>query len=251
MTNPDADKGGVQLVSRVAAILRSLEAEPSGLSLGAIAQRSGVPRSTVQRLVDALVQESLLEVQGRGGICLGPAFMRLASHSHVDITVKARPLLEELSQKTGETTVLLGVSGAELMIFHSVVSSHALRVAPIAANFLSVHATAGGKLLLARMSDEAVTELLPRELARLTDKTPDLPQLLEDLRLIRETGFAYDFDEHTVGVGGVAIGLQTPQGSYAIDVVGPVWRIEAEKEKIQRLMIECRDKLLDSMRSIG
>ncbi|WP_325949090.1 IclR family transcriptional regulator [Pseudomonas putida] len=160
MSNQDSDKTGVQLVARVAAILRTLESEPAGLSLGAIAQRSGLPRSTVQRLVESLVQESLLEVQGRGGICLGAAFMKLASHSHVDITQKARPFLEELSRVTEETTVLLGLSGTQVMIFHSVQSPRALRVAPVAGNFLSVHATAGGKILLSRMNDEVVVELL-------------------------------------------------------------------------------------------
>jgi IclR family transcriptional regulator, acetate operon repressor len=251
MSNQESDKGGVQLVARVAAILRSLESEPAGLSLGAIAQRSGLPRSTVQRLVEALVQESLLEVQGRGGICLGPAFMRLAAHSHVDITQKARPLLEELSRVTEETTVLLGLSGTELMIFHSVQSSHALRVAPIAGKFLSVHATAGGKILLSRMSDEAVVELLGPNLKQFTDKTLDLPGLLADLARIRSTGFACDFDEHTLGVGAIAVGLQTPQGHYAIDVVGPVWRMEQSIDAIKQALLECRNNLLGAMRSIG
>lgn len=251
MTNQNSDKGGVQLVAKVAAILRSLESEPAGLSLGAIAQRSGLPRSTVQRLVDALVQESLLEVQGRGGICLGPAFMRLASHSHVDITQKARPLLEELARVTEETTVLLGLSGTELMVFHSVLSTHALRVAPIAGNFLSIHATAGGKILLSRMTDEAVSQLLGPTLKQYTDKTPDLAKLLEDLQEVRRTGFAYDFDEHTLGIGAIAVGLQTPQGSYAIDVVGPSWRMEQSLAHIQQALLECRDNLLKAMRSIG
>ena len=57
MTATDSDRGGVQVISRAAAILRSLEGEPAGLSLGEIAKRCGLPRSTVQRLGEALALE--------------------------------------------------------------------------------------------------------------------------------------------------------------------------------------------------
>lgn len=251
MTIQESDRGGVQVVSRAAAILRCLEDEPSGLSLGAIAKRSGLPRSTVQRLVDALAHEELLEVHGRGGVCLGPALMRLASHSHVDITQKARPYLEELSRITGETASLVSASGSEMMILQSVVSPHALRVAPVAGSFLSIYATAGGKILLSTMHDQAIRELLGTTLEPLTPKTPSLAQLLEQLEAVRQDGFAFDFDEHTQGVGAIAVELQTPQGRYAIDVVGPVWRIEQAKESVKAALIKCQENLISGLRSIG
>lgn len=250
MSSADSDKGGIQVIARAAAILRTLEDEPSGLSLGAIARKSALPRSTVQRMVDALALEGLLEVNGPGGVCLGPALMRLASHSHVDITQKARPHLEELSRVTGETAVLVGVSGTELMILHSVVSPNALRVSPVAGNFLSIYATAGGKILLAAMHETAVRQLLGATLTPLTPHTPSMEQLLAQLDDIRNSGFASDFDEHTLGVGAIAVGLQTPQGQYAIDVVGPVWRIEQHIEVIKAALVKCRADLTQAMRSI-
>src|SRR5438132_5068512 len=48
------DKSQVQVIARAAAILRALEEEPAGLSLGQIAQRVALARSTVQRIVAAL-----------------------------------------------------------------------------------------------------------------------------------------------------------------------------------------------------
>jgi DNA-binding IclR family transcriptional regulator len=247
----ESDRSGVGVIARAAAILRTLEDEPTGLSLGAIAKKSGLPRSTVQRMVEALAQEELLEVNGPGGVCLGPALMRLASHSHVDITQKARPFLEELSRVTGETAVLIGASGTELLLLHTVVSPNALRVAPVAGNFLSIYATAGGKILLAGMQEKSLLKILGSELKPLTPKTPTLKQLLGQLEDIRETGFAFDFDEHTIGVGAVAVALQTPQGQYAIDVVGPVWRMEQSIESIKAALTACQKNLTDAMRSIA
>ena len=49
-----ATKKGIQVIARAAAVLRALENEPAGLSLGKIAQRVDLSRSTVQRIVDAL-----------------------------------------------------------------------------------------------------------------------------------------------------------------------------------------------------
>ena len=191
MTATDSDRGGVQVISRAAAILRSLEGEPAGLSLGDIAKRCGLPRSTVQRLVEALALEELLEVHGRGGICLGPALMRLASRSHVDIVQKARPYLENLGAETGETIVLSSAAGAELLILHTVISSHSLRVSSGPGGLLNIYGIGGGKALLARMDNEAVIKLIGRKIKTLTPNTLSLPQLLEQLEEIRSTGIAF------------------------------------------------------------
>jgi DNA-binding IclR family transcriptional regulator len=250
MTNSDTDRGGVQVISRAAAILRCLENEPAGLSLGEIAKRCGLPRSTVQRLVDALALEELLEVHGRGGVCLGPALMRLASHSHVDIVQKARPHLEALAAETGETTLLSSATGAELLILHTVISSQPLRVSPVPGGFLSIYGTGGGKALLATMDDQTVSKLLGRKIKPLTPNTLTLPVLLEQLEQVRSSGVAFGNQEHTVGVASIAVSLQTPRGYYSIDVVGPAWRIDNARESIEKAILKCRDELLNGLRSI-
>lgn len=176
--------------------------------------------------------------------------MRLASHSQVDITKKARPYLEELSRITGETAVLMGASGKELMILHSVVSSHTLWVVPVPRSFLSIYASSGGKTILSEMDDGTVHDLLGPALEPSTPQTPTLSLLLKQLAEIRLNGFAYSFEEYEVGVGAIAVGLQTLQGHYAIDVVGPVWRIEQAEDAIKDVLVKCRDGLISGLRSI-
>lgn len=244
MSSDDAERSGIQVISRAAAILRSLEDQPTGLSLGEIAKRIELPRSTVQRLVDALALEQLLEVRGVGGVRLGPALMRLASRSHVDIADRARSFLEVLSRQTGETAVLTHANGLEMLILHTVVSHQELRVSPGAGTFLTVYASSAGKVVLATMSDDAVKEMLQGKMKQLTPLTLSLEQLLDELAAVRRDGFGYDAGEHRVGVGSVSSGLHTDQGHYAISVVGPSARIAEAHDSIKEALKECCQGIL-------
>ena len=68
------NKQGIQVIARCAAILRTLSKHPKGLSLAAIAEQVDLPRSTVQRIVNALQDEYFVELMGPGGgFRLGPA----------------------------------------------------------------------------------------------------------------------------------------------------------------------------------
>src|SRR5262245_60878987 len=55
-----SEKSQVQVIARAAQILRALEGEDSGLSLGEIAKRVDLARSTVQRIVASLEAEKLV-----------------------------------------------------------------------------------------------------------------------------------------------------------------------------------------------
>jgi DNA-binding IclR family transcriptional regulator len=102
---------GIQVIARAAAILRALEDEPTGLSLGQIAERVKLARSTVQRIVGALAAEHLLIAATPGaGVRLGPALVRLASSTNVELDQLLRPALVKLSRtlKEEQWTRLLG-----------------------------------------------------------------------------------------------------------------------------------------------
>ena len=72
---------GIRAISRAAQVLRALK-DDGGLSLGEIAKQIGLPRSTVQRLVNALIEEGLVVASSaEGGLRLGPEIQSLAAAS--------------------------------------------------------------------------------------------------------------------------------------------------------------------------
>jgi DNA-binding IclR family transcriptional regulator len=122
------DKSQVQVIARAATILRALEDENTGLSLGQIAQRVSLARSTVQRIVSALETEKLvIAATPNGRVRLGPAILRLASSVRSDFLAMARPFLERLSQELEETVDLATVKKDQLIFIDQVIGSQRLR----------------------------------------------------------------------------------------------------------------------------
>ena len=62
-----ATEGGVQVIVRVGQVLRALDGEDQGLSLAQLAERIGLPRSTVHRIVTALTAEGLVATASPAG----------------------------------------------------------------------------------------------------------------------------------------------------------------------------------------
>ena len=92
----DSPKQSVQVITRAISVLRALEGEPEGLSLGQIAQRVGLARSTVQRIVDALrAEQFVIAASPTAGVRLGPALIRLAASASVEFDQITRPIMAE------------------------------------------------------------------------------------------------------------------------------------------------------------
>lgn len=91
------DKSSVQVIARAASILRALEDATPGLSLGQIAQRVNLARSTVQRIVSALETEKLvIAASPNGRVRLGPTILRLAASVRTDFVTIAKPFITKL-----------------------------------------------------------------------------------------------------------------------------------------------------------
>ena len=95
---------GIKVISRATDILRVLGQSTTGLSLGQIALRVSLPRSTVQRIVAALEFEGFISIEaGNAGIRLGPEVQSLAQARSSAIRDRLRPLMQQISEATGET----------------------------------------------------------------------------------------------------------------------------------------------------
>jgi len=241
----------VQVIARAAAILRALEDETAGLSLGQIAQRVGLARSTVQRIVAALEAEKfLIAASPNGRVRLGPTISRLAASARTDFVGVARPYLMQLSAELKETVDLSMVKKDHLVFIDQVIGSQRLRTVSAVGETFPLHCTANGKAYLAGLDDTAIARLIgtsyesrtPRTLTRFDD-------LLRELKSVRKSGVALDREEHTQGICAAGVVTRDPAGNFvAISVPVPaprfykhqrhiVARLRATKEALERRLL--------------
>src|SRR6266700_2506011 len=196
------DKSQVQVIARAAAILRALEHERHGLSLGEIAQRANLARSTVQRIVAALETEKLvIAATPNGRVRLGPTILRLAASVRSDFIRLARPFLERLSEELHETVDLSTVKKDHLVFIDQVIGSQRLRAVSAVGDTFPLYCTANGKAYLAQLADSAIEALIG---ARYDARTPStlttIDRLLGDLATVRASEVAFDREEHSIGI---------------------------------------------------
>src|SRR5262249_61709629 len=121
-------RGQSEVMGGGGAILRTLENQAAGLSLGQIAQRVNLARSTVQRIVAALQAEKLLiAASPNGRVRLGPTIQRLAASASADFVSIARPFLVALSNELKETVDLATIKGDHLVFVDQVTGPQRLR----------------------------------------------------------------------------------------------------------------------------
>ena len=205
----DGPKQSIQVLSRAANVLRALEGEPEGLSLGQISQRVGLARSTVQRIVDALRSEQfVIAASPTAGVRLGPALIRLAASASVEFDHITRPILAELAKITSETVDLSVLKGNSAVFTDQIQGRHRLRAVSAIGETFPLHCTANGKAILSTLSNDKVQRLLRGPLQRMTPNTITKPaELVKEIESCRRTGLAIDDEEHTEGISAVGTGF--------------------------------------------
>jgi DNA-binding IclR family transcriptional regulator len=238
---------GVQVISRAADILRALEEENDGLSLGEIADRVSLARSTVQRIVKALSDEEfLMPASNRGRVKLGPGLVRLGSAANLEITQIAKPAMQELSRMLGETVDLSTLRQASAVFVAQVGGSQRLAAISRVGTVFPLHSTANGKAVLACLDPARRRELLAGPLHRDTRRSvTDAEELEREIRRVLKTGLAYDLEEHTDGICAVATAFLDAAGSpYALSVPVPRPRFDQLRKACEEGLLRTRDLLI-------
>ena len=235
------ERGGIQVIARAAAVLRALKGSP-GMSLGQIAERVGLPRSTVQRIVSALQAERLvISSRGGAGIRLGPELHALSDAVRFNVVDLMRPLLRRLSAQTEETVDLSVLRDGRMVFIDQVPGSQRLRAISAVGEVFPLATTANGRACLATMDDEAVRRLLDA-----TTSTAEVADTLALLPEIRQSGLAYDEDEHTPGISAIGIAFVDPNGDrYAVSVPIPTSRLSLQRSRVSALLRLMREPILD------
>jgi DNA-binding IclR family transcriptional regulator len=151
----------------------------------------------------------------------------------------ARPFLQELSNKFNETTNLGYFNGEEVLTIDKMDSTERLRMDAGIGGGEPAYCTSLGKAILAFLPDRHLDEYLQTtELIPFTPNTViSKDKLMEELRHIKENGYAIDDEELSIGLRCVGAPLFDHNGQvrYAISLSGPSIRMGSKKiEEMRR-----------------
>jgi DNA-binding IclR family transcriptional regulator len=235
-----ADRSGIQVIARAAAILRALKENPDGLSLGELAAYLNLPRSTIQRIIGALDSENLvIAASPARGVRLGPAILALAQATNFRLADIARPVLSEISRESGETVDLSQLDGSKLVFLEQVHGVQRLRAESGIGVSFDLHSSAPGKAMLAMMSDEELGKVRSRiELIRHTPSTIRSWRALEAaLQDVRSSGVATDLEENSPGICALAMGMRFSSGVLAaVSIPVPAQRFTQIRPSLEGLL---------------
>ncbi|MDH3414228.1 MAG: helix-turn-helix domain-containing protein [Gammaproteobacteria bacterium] len=255
-TNGSEGGGHVQSLSRALSLLEHLAAEAErGISLTELARRAKLPPSTTHRLLATLEQQGFAELDAERGIwfvgvrtfVVGNAFL-----AHRDFVATARPFMRRLVEESGESVNLGILDEGEVVFLSQVECREMMRMFVRLGGRAPAHASGVGKALLAALPEADVDAILElRGLQRFTDNTIEARVILrEDLARVRNRGYAYDDEEHAVGLRCVASTLhdELSHPISAISLSGPRARITDQRvEILGRLVRETADRITHAL----
>lgn len=229
-----AKSAPVGVISKVLRILEVLQSSPSGLTLKAICDATGIHKSTAHRFVKHLEREGYLICTETGAYLIGPRMAQMTAgvNHRATLQVVTRPILLELWKSTQETVNLAVLDQGRVLYVDVVESPHEFRLSSRVGTRRPLHSTALGKALSAFLpEDQRESTLGTIDFRPLTAKTiMNLVQFRQELDQIRRRGYAVDDEEAVMGARCVSAPVLNSSGEAvaAISVSGPVTRISPD-----------------------
>lgn len=226
---------GVQVIARAAQIMRVLQKHPQGLTRSQLANEVQLARSTVHRIVGALIDERLVEsIPPKGALQLGSGLLPLAAAVNSDLRRELRPYLEWLHGEVSETVDLASFVDNQVRFIDQIAAPHRLQAVSAVGVAFPLHCTANGKAFLAALSPQEQKAALPRKLISMTPQTiTERKRLSQEIAQIQSDGIAYDREEHTAGICAVGAAVRTSLGDLiAISIPVPSQRFYTNEDKL-------------------
>ncbi|MET4637815.1 IclR family transcriptional regulator [Mycetocola sp. 2940] len=168
-----------------------------------IVTETGLPKSTVHRILASLIEEGFLSGDAERGYHGGSRFMALAGRvlSRVDISRIAAPVVDQLVAEVDCTVHVGTLSGDEMVYVIRTDSSKPYRMRSRVGLAIPLHSTGMGKAVMAFWPDDRIASYASRTgLPARTDSTiTDLGRLRDALADVRERGYALDLGENEPG----------------------------------------------------
>lgn len=243
-SNGKGDTKGASVIVNAIAVLRSFTADEPLLGVTEIANRVGLHKSTVSRILATFEQENLVERDAdTRRFRLGLGLIAVAGPLLAELEERrvAYPVLRELTELTGETSALMMWEGNESICVEQIASRHQIKhTAPLGARY-SDALSSSVQVFLGMQPEERVRALLRS--GAITYPGLDEASLEDYLLRLKDDsrrGWAINYGESSLDEVGVAAPVYDHRGDLVAAVLIPAPRFRVSKERLQSLGESCR-----------
>lgn len=217
----------IKSIQKAIIVIELLAKEDGELSLMEIAQRLNWPKSTLHGILATLRDFQYIDQSlETGRYSLGVRFFELGSQvaKKWDIVKVAKPLMKQLSNKTG-LTIQLGIEReGKVLYLEKAEANSMVRIVSEVGTRLPMHCSGLGKTLLAYMNPAQVNHILKEHgMKKFTENTiTNEKKLKMELEKIANQGYAIDNAEIMDGLMCLALPIRNGNGEalYALSASG-------------------------------
>ncbi len=241
--NGKADTKGASVIVNAIAVLRSFTADEPLLGVTEIANRVGLHKSTVSRILATFEQEDLVERdEDTRRFRLGLGLIAVAGPLLAELEERrvAHPVLRELTELTGETSALMMWEGNQSICVEQIASRHQIKhTTPLGARYNDA-LSASVQVFLSAEPEERVRSLLRSGAITYTGlDDAGLDDYVLRLKDDSRRGWAVNYGESSLDEVGVAAPVYDHRGDLVAAVLIPAPRFRVSKERLQSLGESC------------
>ena len=227
-----SSKKPLLVLGKITEILDAFSLSKPSMTLGELQQATGLPTSTVQRLVTNMAAQGLLDRVG-DQIRIGTrmAYWAASAMKDLDILSILKPVLTEIRDITGETACFFRIEQEYRVCVAIAETHHALRRDMYVGKMIPLHAGSAGRVLLA-WNPGLAEKILSGPLEPMTDGTVTSAEELRTLiAKARADGYAISAGEREDSASGLSAPVFDASGDVAgaLMISGPTLRMPRQK----------------------
>ena len=221
----------VKSALRTLDVIEFVVAFGQGAAAKDIAAGLGIPVSSLSYLLATLCERGYLQRDGRRYLP-GPSLERLRTpNARLTLEDRVEPIVRAITAELDETTSFMVLDGWEARIVATAASAQALRYAIDPGERKPLHVLAGGKAILAALTEEELDAYLTETEGRRVHATPRTiaaaDALREEIAAVRDRGFSTAVEESTPGICSIGRPVRLASGQIgAFGIAVPTIRYD-------------------------
>lgn len=204
------------------------------MTFSAFSRTCGLNKASAKRILYTLEKNGYVQFNEiRNTYSLGIRVFELGTVAREQLTLLriARPLMETICAEINETVFVSQKVGYEQIYLHKIEAQGTVRLPTFVGHRRPLYYGLG-KAILAYACDEEQVSCLPEVIPSYSLKTiSEREKFLEELKSIREKGYAIDEEEYIEGVVGIGVPVfSAPERVFGlVGIAGPTLRMTCEK----------------------